>query len=241
MNYIDFILFALLILGFVLGYKDGLIRKVVGLIGIFAGLFLAVRFSETAGKFMAPMFDGEVYFSELAAGVVIFILCIIAASIVKRLVHPHDKVNQLANQLLGGMTGTLQIAFFISCFLLITAVFNFPSKKTAESSLLYATVYNLVPRTVDMFIGEKKFFRDYIESKDKGNKRLAQFEKEKKEAEVRSASQKASKAASVNTEADKSKTEEAGKLTVRKKAAAPVKKSAVARKPAVKTSKEKNI
>lgn len=195
MNYIDFILAGVLILGFILGYKDGLIRKVIGVIGIIAGLFLAVKFSRPVGKFLAPLFDNETYFSDLASGIIIFLVCIIAASIIKRVVHPHDKVNQLANQVLGGLTGTLQVAFFISCFLLIFGVFNFPNKRTAKDSLLYGSLYNMVPKTVDLVVGDNTIVKDYIESKDQNTKRLTEFEakRQKKDSEEKAAKPAASK------------------------------------------------
>jgi len=42
MNYIDYILIAIILIGFILGYKDGLVRKVIGLLGLVVAIFLAI-------------------------------------------------------------------------------------------------------------------------------------------------------------------------------------------------------
>jgi membrane protein required for colicin V production len=155
------------LVGFILGYKDGLVRKIIGLLGIFLGIFLAVKFAAKAGTLIAPMMDQEIYLAEIAAGILIFLIVIVLTSIIKRMVHPHDKVGKFANQLLGGLTGTIQIIFIISGIFLFLNIFNVPGKKAQDKSLLYGSVYELMPKTIDFMIGGKNFVRDYIENKDK--------------------------------------------------------------------------
>ena len=63
MNYIDYILIVIVLIGFLLGFKDGLIRKIIGLIGLIAGIALAL------GK-IAPE-GSTVYYIALILGVVL--------------------------------------------------------------------------------------------------------------------------------------------------------------------------
>ncbi|MGE5680046.1 MAG: CvpA family protein [Bacillota bacterium] len=172
MNYLDYIIAGLIIIGFILGYKDGLVRKIIGLLGIFLGIFLGIRLSSTVGKLIAPLMDHEDYLAEIVAGILIFILVIIATSVLKRLIHPHDKVSKFVNQILGGMTGIVQIIFFISGFFLFLNIFNVPDKKTADKSLLYNPVSSIMPKTIDFMIGGKDIFKEYIENKDKNKNEL---------------------------------------------------------------------
>lgn len=167
MNYVDFIIIGFVLIGFILGYKDGLVRKIIGLLGVFLGIFLAVKFAAKAGRLIAPLMDGEVYLAEIAAGILIFLFVLILTAVVKRLVHPHDKVSKFVNQLLGGITGTIQIIFIISGILLFLNIFNVPDKKAAGKSMFYSSVYGIMPKTIDFMIGGKDFFKDYIENKDK--------------------------------------------------------------------------
>lgn len=167
MNYVDFIIIGFVIIGFILGYKDGLVRKIIGLLGLFLAIFLAVKFAAKAGKLISPLMDQEIYLAEIAAGILIFIAVIIITSVIKRVIHPHDKVSKFANQILGGITGTVQIIFFISGIFLFLNIFNVPDKKTAGKSMFYGSVYGIMPKTIEFMIGGKDFVKDYIENKDK--------------------------------------------------------------------------
>ena len=170
MNYIDYIIIFFLLVGFLLGFKDGLVRKIIGLIGLILAITLAFELSEPLGKFITPVFNNENYLAELVSGIFIFVLTIFAFSVLKRIVHPLDKVNKFINQLLGGISGTLQMLFFVSAFLLLLNIFNIPAQESKNSSVLYKPVQRLIPNTIDFFLGTntkvKYFIQDFIESKD---------------------------------------------------------------------------
>ncbi len=173
MNYLDYIILGILFIGFILGYKDGLIRKIIGLIGLIIGIFVAIKFSKQAGILLAPAFNNEFYLSEIIGGITIFLLIIFISSIIKRLVHPADKVNKFLNQFLGGLTGIFQLIIFVSAFLLLLNIFQFPSEKDRDASILYSPVYNIVPKTIDLILGSrsdaKGFIEDYINSSNQSD------------------------------------------------------------------------
>ncbi len=154
MNYIDFIIIFILFIGFALGFRDGLIRKVIGLIGLVFGFVLALEFYQKLGLFISPIINDEIYLAEIIAWLFIFVGVIFLSSILKRIIHPLDKVNRFMNQLLGGISGTLQILFFISGFLLFLNVFNVPNSEDKDSSLFYNGVYLVIPETIDLIIGQ---------------------------------------------------------------------------------------
>ncbi len=167
MNYLDIIILIILAIGFALGFRDGLIRKVIGLIGLVLSVVLALQFYKPFGKFLAPVINNEIYLAEIVAGFLIFILVTFLASVLKRIIHPLDKVNRFMNQLLGGISGTLQILFFISGFMLFLNIFNFPSEEDRKNSLLYNKVYQVIPVTIDFIIGSnsdaKNMVKEFIE------------------------------------------------------------------------------
>lgn len=154
MNYVDFIIIFIIFIGFALGFRDGLIRKVIGLIGLVFGFILALEFYQKLGLFIAPIINDEIYLAEIIAWIFIFVGVIFLASVLKRIIHPLDKVNKFMNQLLGGISGTLQIMFFISGFLLFLNVFNIPNSDDKSSSLMYNSLYNVIPVTINLIIGE---------------------------------------------------------------------------------------
>jgi membrane protein required for colicin V production len=173
LNYLDYFIFATAIIGFLLGFKDGLIRKIIGLIGLIAGILLAYEFADDFGQLLNPIFNKDEYFSNVIAGILIFLLAVLIASIIKRIIHPNDKVNRFINQFIGGLIGIIQIVFFLSALFLFLSIFSFPDKKTGNNSLVYNHVYNLIPSTIDLVIGQKAeasdFIKNLIEEKDKIN------------------------------------------------------------------------
>lgn len=176
MNYIDFIIIIFIALGFLLGFKDGLVRKLIGLIGFIVAIAAAFQYSSALGKLITPLINNEYYLAELIAGMLIFLIGILVTSIIKRIIHPIDKVNKLLNQMLGGLAGGIQMAFFISLALLLLNIFHIPKNDARSASLLYDKEYNLVPATVKLFLGDqaklKNFFIKFIESKDSFNSQL---------------------------------------------------------------------
>lgn len=162
MNYVDYIIIAAIAVGFILGFKDGLVRKIIGVLGLIAAVLLAFSYSNEVGEFLAPVFDDEQNLAEIVGGILIFLTVILISSIIKRIIHPVDKVNKFINQILGGLTGTIQMVFFISGFLLFLNIFKVPNESVRSSSLLYTKMYSVVPTTIDLIVGDKSKATDFI-------------------------------------------------------------------------------
>ncbi len=162
MNYIDYIIIIGLVIGFLLGFKDGLVRKIIGLIGLVAGVAFAFEFSDSLGNLLTPIFNKDEYFAGVVAGIIIFLVTILIASIIKRIVHPLDKLNLFINQLIGGIIGIVQILFFLSALLLFVNIFGFPDKNTKQESLLYNSVSEIIPYSIDLIIGHRAKATDII-------------------------------------------------------------------------------
>lgn len=170
MTILDLIIAFVLVIGFILGYKDGFVRKLIGLLGLAAAVFLAVVFAARFGRLIESIFGIEFYLSEIIGGAAIFILVMILISILKRVVHPFDKVNNLLNQVAGGAVGLIQIIYFLSAVFIILKIFEIPSDKSSKDSLMYPIVYSIIPKTID-YLQEytpdsRKILKDYINDKD---------------------------------------------------------------------------
>ncbi len=163
MNYVDFIILAIVFVGFVLGYKDGLVRKIIGLIGFVLAVGFAFEFSDKLGFILVPVFNDDSYLANLIAGIIIFFVTILFFSILKRVIHPVDKVNRFVNKFLGGISGGVQILFFISGFLLFLNIFGIPSEKTRKESLFYEKTFNIIPWSIDFIMGANSKVHNFIE------------------------------------------------------------------------------
>ncbi|MFZ5947940.1 MAG: CvpA family protein [Stygiobacter sp.] len=170
MIYLDYIILAIVIIGFLLGFKDGLIRKLIGLLGFIIAIALAFEFNNKVGKIILPFFNNDEYLSNLIAGILIFIIVILITSILKRIIHPLDKVNKFINQFLGGIVGVIQVLFFTSAFLILLNILGIPSNEDKKNSVSVSMVENLIPNTIEFFIGHKSkasdFIKEYIEKSE---------------------------------------------------------------------------
>ncbi len=172
LNYVDIIILVMVLIGFILGYKDGIIRKIIGIIGFILAVFLSLEFASVIAEYLTPFFNDEVYLAELVSGFLIFSLVILIFAIIKRVLHPFDKINRFANQLIGGIVGIIQILVFVSAFLLLLNVFNIPSETTKKSSTLYQPVYRIIPTAIDLILGDsakaRNYFEEFIRENEKG-------------------------------------------------------------------------
>jgi membrane protein required for colicin V production len=170
LTFLDLIILIIILIGFILGFKDGFVRKIIGLLGFIGAVILAALFYEKLGTFIESFTGIEIYLSKIVAGVTIFLAVMILVSLLKRWVHPYDKVNNLMNQLFGGVIGAIQISFFLSAVLFLLRIFEVPDKQTIKSSLLYSKAYDLLPSTIDFLNNytpkTKELLKDYINEKD---------------------------------------------------------------------------
>ncbi len=170
MNLLDIIILAVVLIGFVLGFKDGFVRKLIGFLGFIIAVVLAAKFAGSFGNFIEHQFGIEIYLSQIIGGIIIFIAVMVITSVVKRLVHPFDKVSGLLNQLLGGAVGAIQILFFLSAVFFLLNIFGAPSKSSVEESKLYHYVYGIIPGTVKYLNNytpeTKEIIKDYFNEKD---------------------------------------------------------------------------
>lgn len=170
MNPIDLIIIVTVLVGFILGFKDGFVRKLIGLIGFGLAILLAALFKNNLGKMVENVFDIEIYLSEIIAGITIFFGVIVVFALLKRVIHPFDKVNNLINQIVGGVVGIFQLLYFVSAVFLLLNIFDVPGKSVKESSAFYNITYKIIPVTIDFLTNytpePKKIINDYIIEQD---------------------------------------------------------------------------
>lgn len=170
MNTIDIIILIVLVIGFILGFKDGFVRKLIGILGLIVAVLLTALFSSRLGIFIESVFNIELYLSEIIAGIILFLGTVLVFTILKRIVHPFDKVNNLINQIVGGTVGVIQLLFFMSAVLLLLNIFNVPEKKVQDDSVLYYYTYNVIPFTIDYLKdytpSTEEIIKNYINQKD---------------------------------------------------------------------------
>ncbi|MBT8386086.1 MAG: CvpA family protein [Ignavibacteria bacterium] len=170
MNAIDIVIIIGVLTGFILGFKDGFIRKLIGILGFILAIVVAALFAGKIGAMIEVAFGIEFYLAEIIGGVVLFFGVILVFTLLKRIIHPFDRVNNIINQLVGGAVGIAQVLFFLSAVLLILNIFDLPDNSVKKSSAFYENTSQLLPLTIDYLSNytpdSKQIIEDYINQKD---------------------------------------------------------------------------
>ena len=106
MNVLDIILIILLILSNVNGFRQGLVKALLGLVGWFVALLLAIRFGPQVQPLMAQ-YSADPVIQKIAAFVSIIVVVMIVTWLVGYLLHKALQTMQLTwlNRLAGGGFG----------------------------------------------------------------------------------------------------------------------------------------
>jgi membrane protein required for colicin V production len=170
LNAIDIIIIIGVLTGFILGFKDGFIRKLIGILGFALAIITAALFAGNVGTMIEIAFGIEFYLAEIIGGIALFFCVILVFTLLKRIIHPFDRVTNIINQLVGGAVGVVQILFFLSTVLLILNIFDLPDNSAKKSSAFYENTSQLLPLTIDYLSNytpdSKQIIQDYINEKD---------------------------------------------------------------------------
>jgi membrane protein required for colicin V production len=139
------VLIILFVSAFILGFKDGFVRKLIGTIGFILAIVLGIRYAYLGGTVVRAFTQFESDFANGLGGFFIFLVVMIITAILKRIIHPFDKVNNLINRIVGGVAGIVQILLLVSALFSILDVVKLPPEATKKGSALYypvKTVYS---------------------------------------------------------------------------------------------------
>jgi len=164
MNTVDIILGIILLLAFYSGFKKGLFVTLASLIGIIAGVFGALYFSDFAGGYISNWFGWSDQTTKWASFAITFLAIVLVISIAGKFFTKIADFAMLGllNKLLGGVFGTLQYAFIISVLFLFFNSSNITgyviSEEKKSDSRLYGPVASLaplvIPKVMDKFKSE---------------------------------------------------------------------------------------
>ena len=149
---VDIILGIILLIGFYAGFKKGLFVALASLVGLIAGVYGALYFSDYAAEHISKWFDWSEQNTQLAAFAVTFIVIIFVVSMVGKLLTKVANFAMLGiiNKLLGGVFSLLTYALIISVlFMFINASSGLSgyviSEEKKKESRLYAPVASIAP------------------------------------------------------------------------------------------------
>ncbi|MEE2771398.1 MAG: CvpA family protein [Bacteroidota bacterium] len=162
MNSVDIILSLVLLYGLVRGFFRGFLVELASLVGIVAGIYGAVHFSQYVGTLLSDLFDWKPEYLNLIAFALTFILIVFLVSLAGKAL---TKVASLAmlglvNKLLGAVFGFLKSAFVASVIIMFFSATNehveIVEAETLEDSVLYEPVESIAPVILPSIIKQVK-------------------------------------------------------------------------------------
>src|SRR5690606_38328780 len=121
MSILDLVLLALLILGLIRGFINGLFVELASIIALIAGIYGAFNFSSYTASFFKNKVDWEENTINIVALIVTFISIVLIISLTgKALTKIADfAMLGIVNKILGSAFGGLKTALILSVFLIV--------------------------------------------------------------------------------------------------------------------------
>lgn len=143
---IDIIVLIGLILSITLGFKDGLTRKLYGVLGVFGGLILGMLALNYFGNFFANVLGASTDIGRVAAFASTFVVFVLLINILYRnMGGTKDKAISVMSRFTGGVIGAFQGAIAISLMLMLVNKIGFFTDQDKQDSMLYERFYHIAP------------------------------------------------------------------------------------------------
>jgi len=173
MNVIDIILGVLLILSFISGYRDGIIRKVFILAGTIIGLILATKYTGALSALLLKSLPISQTVASVTAFLVIFIGIFVVSKVIAKSVSHENILVKFWDKLLGGTFGLIEGGVILSLLLLFFNLLDLPPENLKAKSFLYDRVLNFAPTVFNVVTkiipGSKDFYKEIGKGVEKYN------------------------------------------------------------------------
>lgn len=150
MNFIDLIIAIPLIWGAIRGFSRGFLIEAATLVGLAAGIFLALIAADVAGRIMVALVDWNPIPFKFLAFAIVFVLVVVALKFLAKVVEHVLKTIHLnfINRLAGLLVGALKFALIISIVMIFVNYLNphitILSDSAREGSLLLPHIEKLI-------------------------------------------------------------------------------------------------
>lgn len=159
MNYIDFIIIAILVFALIRGFIKGLIIEVASVLALILGIWGAIRFSGFVGQRLTEYFDLTTQYLGLIAFALTFIIIVLVVHLIANIL---DKLLEavalgIPVKILGAVFGVLKSVLILSIIFLILNTINerkdfLPDEKLRES-VLYHPISDFAPMLFPLIEG----------------------------------------------------------------------------------------
>jgi uncharacterized membrane protein required for colicin V production len=157
-----------------LGFRDGFIKKVYGIVGFWAGLIIAAESMYYVGQKLVEMVGLSKELGHVIGFCAVFMIIVVIENLFWRWFgQTSEDVLSMTQRFGGAFIGFLQGLVGVSLLLVMFAIVDFPEKESRDASALYKPVLRVAPTAFDFstsFMGNEKGFMDVLKENFKGIK-----------------------------------------------------------------------
>lgn len=146
---LDFLFAFPLIISALLGFRDGLVRKLVAIAVIIGGMFLSQIFMKDVADLLVKHVSADKSAAPVTAYFTIFFSLFLLQSLLYRLLAGGYKIGGIADRIIGCALGLFEAALILSVILVMFSLRGIPDRKTARDSRAYKTLISLAPLITD--------------------------------------------------------------------------------------------
>ena len=147
---LDILIFVPILMCILFGLRDGIVRKLVAITVLIAGLILGQLYMRDVGNLLAGHGGKDHEGSPITGFLVIFIGLLIVQGLLYRILAKNYKIGGFADRVGGIVLGFVEGVLFVSSLLLIFATSDFPDRNNKRDSQFYKSVVNVAPQILDM-------------------------------------------------------------------------------------------
>ncbi len=165
MSTTDILIIVFMMLSFVIGLRDGLLKKLFAVIGVVVALLAATKYMKAGGEFIVAQLKFDAESAHIMAFTLIFITVIVLTNFFYRWFGGDSKNFKIWDRLAGGVVGMIEGLIVLSLTLILLNVYDFPSKEQKRESDFYKPVLDVAPSLFDqinkLFPNSKKFREEF--------------------------------------------------------------------------------
>lgn len=181
MSLLDLGILATLTLFAIFGFRNGIVRELLTIIGLVVAIYVAFRFMEDAALWLSQL-TSQTLSAEvtLVTGLILFtvtfILFLLLAFLIRRFLEAIHL--NIINRILGFIFGGLKAGIAVSAILLLLGLFGVPDEETRQESIVYPRILKVAPAAYDLIAGVlpgSGQFMEQFQSKQEGIERPGNY------------------------------------------------------------------
>ncbi|HMQ68729.1 MAG TPA: CvpA family protein [Ignavibacteria bacterium] len=167
MNTLDIIILVLVLIPTLLGLRKGLLKSIFSLAGIITGLFLATKYYDKTGSYLAFL-KADPKLISLISFILILVLSYFALTYIAGKISGINAVTKTFDKIAGVALGLLKGLIIASLFLLMTTnTFKIFDDNITKDSKFYSIVKDIAPDTYNLILKLFPNAKDFYEELNK--------------------------------------------------------------------------